>query len=136
LMVRATGSDREVARCTEVDPDKINFQCFMLLGTLSALAAVLITLRTNGGVTTTGMGMEFRAILACAIGGVSIFGYSGTVTGAILGVFLTQVIGNGLIAIGLPAVLQDVVLGLLLVGILALDVARANVKISVREVKE
>lgn len=133
LTVRATGSDREVAKCTEVDPDKVNMQTFVLLGVLSAITGILITLRVNGGSVSAGLGMEFRAIVACAIGGVSLFGYSGSVVGAALGVLLSQVIANGLVAIGMPSEYQDVALGLLLVGVIALDVVKANIKLPIRE---
>lgn len=133
LTVRATGSDREVAKCTEVNPDAVNYVCFIVLGMLSALTSVLITLLVNGGSPYVGVGTEFKAILSCAIGGVSLFGYEGSVVGALLGVFLTQVISNGLISAGMPAPFQNVVLGVLLIGLVALDVARQNIKIAVRE---
>jgi ribose transport system permease protein len=133
LTVRATGSDREVAKCTEVDPDRVNVQTFVLLGVLSAVTGILITLRVNGGNVSAGLGMEFRAIVACAIGGVSLFGYTGSIVGAALGVLLTQVIANGLIAIGMPSEFQDVALGLLLVGVIALDVVKSNIKLPIQE---
>ena len=133
LTVRATGSDREVARCTEVNPDAVNYVCFVVLGVLSALTGVLITLMINGGSPYVGVGTEFKAILACAIGGVSLFGYEGSVAGALLGVFLTQVISNGLIAAGMPPPFQNVVLGVLLIGLVALDVGRKNIRLPIRE---
>lgn len=135
LTVRATGSDREVAKCTEVNPNRVNYVCFIALGILSAITGILISLRVSGGSPYAGLGMEFRAIVACAVGGVSLFGYEGSIVGALLGVFLTQVIANGLIAIGMPAAYQDVALGLILLAIIAIDLWRQNVKLPLREVE-
>jgi len=122
LKVRATGSSREIAKDTEVDVDTINYSTFALLGFLTALSAIFITLRTNGGIPTAGMGFEFRAIVGCAIGGVSLFGHDGSIVGAAIGMLLAQVIANGLVAVGMASSLQDVALGIVLMGVIALDV--------------
>jgi ribose transport system permease protein len=126
LEVRATGSDREIAKDTEVDVDKINYSTFIILGLTAVLSGVLLSLRVNGGMATAGLGFEFRAIVACTVGGVSLFGYTGSIVGAFLGTLLTQVISNGLIAVGMPPTLQDVVLGGLLILVIALDIYKRS----------
>lgn len=128
LEVRATGSDRKIAKDTEVRVDFVNYSCFAILGLLGAIAGILISLRTGSGVAAGGAGMEFRAIVGCALGGVSIFGYQGTIVGAGLGILLSAVIANGMIAVGLPIALQDIVLGTLLIAVIALDIYKQKLK--------
>ena len=128
LEVRATGSDRKIAHDTEVRVDFVNYSCFALMGLLAAISGIFVSLRINSGMATAGMGTEFRCIVGCALGGVSIFGYEGTIIGAALGVLLSQVIATGMVAAGLPSSSQDVVLGILLVGIMALDIYKQKLK--------
>jgi ribose transport system permease protein len=133
LTVKATGSDREVASWTEVNVNRVNTVCFIILGFLTAVSGILITLRVGGGSPTAGLGSEFRAIVGCALGGVSLFGYEGSIVGAALGMILAQVLANGLIAIGMPSTFQDVALGAALIGVIALDVYRRNIKLPIME---
>lgn len=128
LEVRATGSDRKIAADTEVRVDFVNYSCFAIMGVLGAIAGILISLRTGSGVAAGGVGMEFRAIVGCALGGVSIFGYKGTIVGAALGILLSSVIANGMIAVGLPIALQDIVLGSLLIAVISLDIYKQKLK--------
>ncbi len=129
VQVRATGSDREIARDTEVSVDMVNYTCFAILGALTALSGILISLRTNGGSVTAGLGYEFRAIVGCALGGVSLFGHDGSLIGAALGIILAQVIATGLISTGLPASAQDIVLGVVLIGVIAADIYKRTSKV-------
>jgi ribose transport system permease protein len=122
LKVKATGSDREIAQWTEVDVDNVNTSTFMLCGVLSALAGLLLMSRLNAGDPTIGTGWELSAITAAAIGGVSLFGYDGSIIGVALGVLLIQVIQNGLVVIGASAYLQGVEVGMILATIAIYDV--------------
>jgi ribose/xylose/arabinose/galactoside ABC-type transport system permease subunit len=77
-----------------------------------------------------GEGWELQAITAAAIGGVSLFGYDGSMIGVLLGVLLIQTVQNGLVVIGASAYLQSVEVGLLLVATAIYDVRRkANLEI-------
>lgn len=124
LKIRATGSDREVARCTEVDPDKIQISVFIITGVLSALAGILLACRINAGQATIGLGWELPVISACVIGGVSLFGYEGSIFGAVLGIIAIQVIQNAVVAAGISAYLQIVAVGIVLIMTMILDVRR------------
>ena len=71
LEVSDTGSDRKIAFDTGVRVDFVNYSCFAVLGLLGAVAGILLSLRTSSGVPAGGLGMEFRAIVGCALGGDS-----------------------------------------------------------------
>lgn len=124
LKTRATGSDREVAICTEVEVDRVNMVNLLMASGLAGVAGVLIACLMNAGSPTVGSGWEFAAITACAIGGVSLFGYYGNMFGLFCGLALVQVINNGIVLIGVNPYLQNVVVGLLLLAAMYLDVKR------------
>jgi len=124
LKTRATGSDREVAICTEVDVDNVNGKNIIGISLLAGVAGIFISFLMNAGAPTTGTGWEFTAITACAIGGVSLFGYHGNMFGLFCGLAVIQVIQNGIVMIGINPYLQNVFVGMILLGAMIIDVKR------------
>ena len=114
LEVKATGSDREIARLTEVNIEKASMSTFLICGSLAAFAGILLMSRLGAGKPTIGVGWELQVITAVAIGGVSLFGYEGSFIGVFLGILAIQVIQNGLIIIGLSPYLNTIVVGIIL----------------------
>ena len=68
-----------------------------------------------------GASWGLTSIAACAIGGVSLFGYEGSFFGMLLGVITLQVIQNGLVVIGLSPYLNVIIVGVILVITAAID---------------
>ena len=124
LEIRATGSDRESARCTDVNVNKVNAICLLIVGGLAGLSGLLLTILINAGTPTLGSGWELTIITACVIGGVSLNGYEGSMPGLLLGLLFLQVIQNGIVMIGLSAYLQPVAVGLILVVSMVFDTRR------------
>jgi ribose/xylose/arabinose/galactoside ABC-type transport system permease subunit len=124
LEIRATGSDRESAICTEVNVDAVNIKTLSFVGGLAGLSGVLLTTVLNAGTPTLGGGWELIIITACAIGGVSLTGYEGSMLGLFLGLLFLQVIQNGLVMIGVSAYLQPVSVGIILMISMILDTRR------------
>jgi len=124
LLIRAVGSDREVAFCTEVDVDKINTITLVIISVLAAISGIFISFVINAGSPTVGVGWEFTAITACAIGGVSLFGYHGTIFGLFCGLAVVQVIQNGIVMIGVNPYSQGVLVGIILLAAMVVDVRR------------
>jgi ribose transport system permease protein len=124
LTVRATGSDKESAKCTEVDVNSVHLSVFVITGVVSALAGVMVSLIINSGIATTGTGWELIAVAACAIGGVSLFGYEGSFVGLFLGLLTLQVIQNGIVVIGISPYTQNITIGLILLVSMIFEVRR------------
>lgn len=124
LCVRAVGSDREAAACTEVNVGRVHRSVFLLTGVVSAFAGIMVSLILNAGVATAGTGWELVAIAACAIGGVSLFGYEGSFFGLFCGLLVMQVIQNGIVIIGISSYAQNVVVGGILLVSMILEVRR------------
>ena len=86
-----------------------------MTGVLAVIGGLATTMRLQGGHPTVGYNWEFRGLVGCALGGVSLFGYTGSFMGLLLGVLIAQVINNGVVYIGLDADLQLAFLGVALV---------------------
>jgi len=124
LEIKATGSDYEIAKITEVRYVLVHVFVLTLVGVLSALAGVLLSFVLNGGTPNVGIGWEFTAITACAIGGVSLMGYEGSIEGILIGLLVVYVLQNGVVVIGVSVFMQNVVIGLVLLVAVVLDVRR------------
>ena len=95
--IYAVGSDREAARLAGIRPRRVIFSVFVLMGALSALAALLNTARFALVYPNTGEGLELQTIAAVVIGGTAISGGLGQLIGSLIGVALLVTIGPALL---------------------------------------
>lgn len=116
----AVGGDVQAATATGVPSGWVKIRAFMLCSMLAGLAGVLTACTLSSVSTTTGTAMEFEAIAATVIGGVSLMGGAGTVWGAVLGVFTLLALKHGLILQGINIFAYQLALGIVLVGLLAI----------------
>jgi rhamnose transport system permease protein len=86
--VYAVGSDAEAARLAGIDPRRTTFGVFALMGTLTALAAVMNVVQSPQVQPTCGDGLELKVIAACVVGGVAISGGRGRLWGVFPGLIL------------------------------------------------
>lgn len=124
LELKATGSDYEIAKLTEVRYVLVHVVVLVLVGVLGSISGVLLSFVLNGGTPNVGMGWEFSAITACAIGGVSLMGYEGSIEGIIFGLLAIYALQNGVVVIGVSVFMQNVVIGIVLLVAVVLDVRR------------
>ena len=89
---------------------------FVLCGALAGLAGVLYAARYGTVSSGAGYGLELQAVGAAVIGGVAIFGGSGTVWGAAIGAFLLVTINRALPILGIPDFWQRAVVGALIIA--------------------
>lgn len=92
----AIGSNPEAARLAGVRRDRLVFGTFVISGLLCGLAGVLWGARFATVDARAATGLELEVIAAVVVGGVNIFGGSGTVLGAALGAIVLGTVGNGL----------------------------------------
>jgi rhamnose transport system permease protein len=117
----AIGSNPEGARLAGVRSDRRVLLAFVLAGALSGLAGVLFTARFGTVDATAGVGYELTVIAAAVVGGVAIFGGTGSVYGAALGALLLGTITSSLIVLRVEAFWQQAAIGALLLVAIALD---------------
>ena len=88
---------------------------------LAGLAGVLWAAQYGTIDSTAGTGYELQVIAAVVVGGVAIFGGSGTVVGAALGALLLNTINSALYVLGVSAFWDEAIAGLLLLAAIAFD---------------
>ena len=82
---------------------------------MTAGAAVLMTARLNSGSPNYGETMELQAIAAAVVGGASLFGGSGTITGTVIGALIIAVIQYGLVFVNVEPFWQFVAVGIVII---------------------
>lgn len=113
--VYAVGSGRDVARFSGVPVTRVKLAIFTGSGFIAALAGVLLAARLGAVRGSTAEGFELDIITMVLLGGVSIFGGSGTMVGVILSILVILHLRNGLSLAGLTGNTQTGVIGALLI---------------------
>lgn len=119
--VYAIGGNEEATRLSGVAVRFHKTMVYVLSGATSALAAALLTARLNSAQPIAGIMYELDAIAATVIGGTSLLGGSGRIGGTLIGALIMGVLRNGLNLLGISSFLQQVVIGLVIVGAVLLD---------------
>jgi rhamnose transport system permease protein len=117
----AIGSNPEGARLAGVRAQRRVLSAFVLAGALAGLGGVLFTARFGTVDATAGVGYELTVIAATVVGGVAIFGGTGSVYGAALGALLLGTITSSLIVLRVEAFWQQAAIGALLLLAISLD---------------
>lgn len=94
--IYAVGSNPDAAQVAGIRVQRIIFMVYVISGLLCGLAGVLWASRFESAQTNTALGFELQTVAASVVGGVNIFGGSGTVTGVLLGALLLGIINNAL----------------------------------------
>jgi ribose transport system permease protein len=129
LHTYAVGSSEATARLCGVSVPRVKLWIYMLSGALAGLAGVMQFARLTVGDPTTAIGKELDIIAAVVIGGASLSGGVGGITGSLLGAFLMSVLANGCTLSGIPNYVQEILIGAIIVVAVAFDrfrVARAG----------
>jgi len=122
--VYAIGNNIEASRISGIDTKKVLFFVYALAGLLYGVAATIVIGRAGIVQTNTGNGFELQVIAATVLGGTSILGGKGTVFGSLLGSLLVAIISNGLILLNVPALTEGLIIGVLILGSVAIDVIK------------
>ena len=129
-MIYATGGNAEAARLAGVNTSGVKIACFVLTGLLAALGGLLIMARFNVGRPETGTGWELEVIAAVVIGGVSLFGGSGSMIGTLCGLAIMQIVRSGLVISQVNTHWQTVALGVIMIAAVGVDLLRRRARLS------
>jgi rhamnose transport system permease protein len=118
----AIGSNPEAARTAGLPAKRDVFTAFTLCGGLSGLAGFMFLVRFGNITVTAAQGLELQVIAAVVVGGVNIFGGSGSMIGAFLGVLLIEIMQQSLLRWeGVSEFVKDAILGLLILIAVTVD---------------
>lgn len=122
--VYAIGGNADAARLAGLNPQRIVTACFVMMGVLCAIGGIIFSARMNSGQPAANVNLEFDAITAVILGGVSFTGGVGNMGGTVLGIILIQAFNTGLIMVNVPTFWQYVARGALLLFALTSDYIR------------
>ncbi|MBH0082578.1 MULTISPECIES: ABC transporter permease [unclassified Salinibacterium] len=125
----AIGGDESAAARAGFKVRKIKFWLFVIVGIIASLAGLVRTSMMDQMHPTNLLGMELMVIAAVVLGGASITGGTGTLTGTMLGTLLIVIVQNSMILVGIPTFWQGFALGTLILvgtGISAVQLTRSR----------
>ncbi len=117
----ALGGNEESAKLSGINTDKIKILTYVVSGFVSAIAGVIITSRIGSASPNAGTGFELDAIAAVVIGGTSLAGGEGKISGTIIGALIIGVLNNGLNLMNVSPFYQSIVKGLVILIAVLLD---------------
>ncbi|WP_343078801.1 ABC transporter permease [Ostreiculturibacter nitratireducens] len=124
--IYATGGNEQAARLSGVKVDRIKLSVYVLSSTIAALAGIIGFSRYLSAEPASGFGSELDVIAAAAIGGASLAGGVGSVTGAVIGAALVGVIANGVVLLNINTYAQQAITGGVILIAVSLDVLRSK----------
>jgi ribose transport system permease protein len=124
--VFALGGNREALVYAGLSPARLLIAVYAISGAMAGFAGLLMTARMNAGHPTAGLGLEFDAIAAVAVGGTSFERGNGWLLGTALGVLAVGVLRNGLNLLALPSSIQVASVGALVIFALFFDGLRSR----------
>ena len=119
----AIGGNEEAALLSGINVRLNKTMVYGIAGMLSGLAAILLTARLNSAQPIAGMNYELDAIAATVIGGTSLLGGEGTVSGTLIGALIMAVLRNGLNLLSVSSFFQQVVIGSVIIFAVLIDMA-------------
>ncbi|HXV43285.1 MAG TPA: ABC transporter permease, partial [Anaerolineae bacterium] len=119
--IYAVGSNPTAAQVAGIRVQRTIFMVYLLSGLLCGLAGVLWASRFESAQTNTALGFELQTVAASVVGGVNIFGGSGTVSGVLLGALLLGIINNALTLVRISPFWQLAAQGLLILAAVVVD---------------
>lgn len=119
--IYALGGNKESAWYSGINVKMHTLIVFIISGICAGIAGIVLLGRVGSAEPAAATGFDTYAIAASIIGGTSFFGGKGKIFGVVMGGFIIGVINYGLNILAVPSVWQQVVMGLLIIGSVALD---------------
>ena len=124
--IYATGSNEEAARLSGVNVERTKIAAYALSGALAGLAGIVLMSRLVTAQPNEGVMYELDAIASAVIGGASLMGGVGGVSGTMIGAFIIGVLRNGLNMAGVSAFIQQIIIGFVVILAVFIDQMRSR----------
>lgn len=122
--IYAVGSNEEAARLSGVNVERTKLAAYASSGFLAGLAGIVLMSRLVTAQPNEGVMYELDAIAAAVIGGASLMGGVGSISGTMIGAFIIGILRNGLNMAGVSAFIQQIVIGCVVIGAVYVDQLR------------
>ncbi|MCX6168139.1 MAG: ribose ABC transporter permease [Ignavibacteriales bacterium] len=117
----AIGGNEEAAHLSGINTKFIKTIIYGISGLLSGFAALILTARLNSAQPIAGIMYELDAIAAVVIGGTSLLGGEGKLSGTLIGALIMGILRNGLNLLGVSSFIQQIVIGLVIICAVLID---------------
>lgn len=124
LQVFAVGGNEEAARLAGVPVDRVKTRVYVIAGATAGLAGVILASRLGSGQAASSDGLELSVITAIVLGGASISGGQGSISGTLAGVLIIALLSNGMSIANVEPFYQRIVTGVALLAAVGLDQLR------------
>ncbi|MDP0487930.1 MAG: ribose ABC transporter permease [Fusobacterium sp. JB021] len=119
--VFAVGGNEEATKLSGINVDRLKVKVYAISGGLSALAGIIITSRLGSAQPTAGTGYELDAIAAVVLGGTSLSGGIGSISGTITGALIIGVLGNALNLLDVSSYYQMMIKAIVILAAVLID---------------
>ena len=126
--IYAIGGNFQSALRAGVRVKLIEIGVFSVAGICSAIAGIFLASRLDSVTYQTGQYLEFQVLIAVILGGTSIAGGIGTISGTILGIALIAILNNGMVMMAVDRDIQDIIIAIFLLFALFTDKYLHNIK--------
>lgn len=120
----AIGGNEAAAEVSGVNVKKTKIIIYMTAAALYAVAGFLLGAKAGGASVNMGNGYELEAIAACTIGGVSVNGGIGRISGVVIGVLVFELLKSSMQFLGIQTNYQYIVQGIVIIVAIALDIRK------------
>lgn len=120
--IYAVGSNPDAAVIAGINSARVVFFAFLLSGALAGLSGLIFLAKFGNITVVAGLGFELKSVAAVVVGGVNIFGGSGSIVGVVMGTLLVDTIDNSLTRWDMVSEFwRDALLGMLIMAAVAAD---------------
>ena len=124
----AIGNNPTAALFSGIRVARVKFILFVLTGIMSAIAAICLTSRLGSTRPSIAVGWELEIVTMVVLGGVNILGGSGSISGVFIAAIVMGMVTFGLGLLNVPGIVMSIVVGLLLIGVIALPIVIRRVR--------
>jgi ribose/xylose/arabinose/galactoside ABC-type transport system permease subunit len=125
----AIGGDERVSGLSGVPLKKIKVTVFIVSGLLAGLGGIVTASRLGAATPTAGTGFELSVISAVVLGGTPLTGGVGSMQNTVIGAIIIAMLGNGLVILGVPSEIQQIITGFILILAVLLSLERSKIGI-------
>ena len=126
--VYAVGGNAETSKWSGLNVDKVKILVYVFMGVLTSVAGIIVAARLGSGQPSAGQSFEMDCITAAVVGGTSMAGGKGKISGTIVGVLLLTVLVNGMTLIDVNSYWQQVIKGIIIVVSVLMDTRTKKAK--------
>ena len=119
--IYAVGGNEKASFISGINIDKVKIWVYVISSLMAVLSGLVLTSRLNSAQPTAGAAHEMDAIAAVVLGGTSMTGGSGSLTGTLIGILILGVLNNGLNLLGVSSFYQQIVKGIVILIAVLID---------------